>query len=141
MLLSVSTKSSFIIAYNVCRLLLADIKAEKVENIRCLAVLIRCLAGVLFYLMPEVSIKNPKISCFFKQFTRIFITSKYILCSENEQPHFEFFCLQRFPLSISLKSSLVISGVKRYIGTFDVISELYCILLRRRRRFKNRSFS
>ena len=33
---------------------------------------------------------------------------------------------------------LVISGVKRYIQIFDVISELYCGLLRGRRRFKKR---
>ena len=36
---------------------------------------------------------------------------------------------------------LVISEVKRYIQTFDVLSELYCVLLRRKRRFENRSFS
>ena len=30
------------------------------------------------------------------------------------------------PLSILLKFPLVLSGVKRYIRTFDVISELYC---------------
>ena len=33
------------------------------------------------------------------------------------------------------------SGVKRYIRIFDVISELYCVILWRTRRFDNRSFS
>ena len=45
------------------------------------------------------------------------------------------------PPSILLKCPLVISGEKRYIRTFDVISELYCVLLRRRRRFENRRIS
>ena len=44
------------------------------------------------------------------------------------------------PLSILLEYLLVMPGVKRYIRTFDVISELYCVLIRRRRRFENRSF-
>ena len=44
------------------------------------------------------------------------------------------------PPSILLKFSLAISGVKRYIRTFDVISELHCVL-ERRQRFENRSFS
>ena len=43
--------------------------------------------------------------------------------------------------SILLKSLLLISEVKRYIRVFDVISELYCVLLRRRRMFGNKSFS
>ena len=45
------------------------------------------------------------------------------------------------PPPILLKSPLGISELKRYIRTFDVISELYCVLLRRRERFENRSFS
>ena len=51
-----------------------------------------------------------------------------------------FSCLKRTP-SILLESSLVISGIKRYIRTFDVIPELYCIFVRRRRRSENGSFS
>ena len=51
-----------------------------------------------------------------------------------------FFFFKGTPL-ILLKFPLVISGVKRYIRTFDVISELYCVSVRRRRRFENRSFS
>ena len=51
------------------------------------------------------------------------------------------FLSPKSPPSILLKSPLVKSGVKRYIGSFDVISELYCVLLRRMRRFANRSFS
>ena len=41
------------------------------------------------------------------------------------------------------KSKLLqrVPGVKRYIRTFDVISELYWVLLRMRQRFENRSFS
>ena len=35
----------------------------------------------------------------------------------------------------------VISGIKCYIRIFDVISELYCVLLRWWRRFENRCFS
>ena len=46
----------------------------------------------------------------------------------------------KVPPSILLKSPFVISGVKRYIRTFDVISELYCAFVRWRRRFENRSF-
>ena len=51
-----------------------------------------------------------------------------------------FSCLKRTP-SILLKSRLVISGIKRHIRTFDVISDLYCIFVRRRRRSENKSFS
>ena len=47
------------------------------------------------------------------------------------------FCLQRFPRSILLKFPLVKYEVKRYIRTFDVISELYCFLLMRRRWFES----
>ena len=39
---------------------------------------------------------------------------------------------------ITIRNLNVISGVKRYIRIFDVISELYSVLLRRRRRFKNK---
>ena len=40
-----------------------------------------------------------------------------------------------------LRNFDVISGVKRYIRISDAVSELYCVLLRRRRRLENRSFS
>ena len=50
------------------------------------------------------------------------------------------FCLQRVPRSNLLKSPLVISELKRYVRTFDVISEQYCVLLRRMWRFENKSF-
>ena len=52
----------------------------------------------------------------------------------------KFFCLQRVLFDF-IEVPLVISGVKGYIRTFDVISELYCVLIRRRCRFENRSFS
>ena len=40
-----------------------------------------------------------------------------------------FFCLQRVQPLILLKSPFVISWLKRYIRTFDVISELYCVFI------------
>ena len=51
-----------------------------------------------------------------------------------------FFRFQTTPSSILQKSLLVVSGVECHIQTFDVISKLYCVLVRRRRRFENRSF-
>ena len=38
----------------------------------------------------------------------------------------------------SIRNLNVISGVKRYIRIFDVISEVYSVSLRRRRRFENK---
>ena len=38
----------------------------------------------------------------------------------------------------TIRNLNVISGVKRYIRFFDVISEVYSVLLRRRRRFENK---
>ena len=49
---------------------------------------------------------------------------------------FYFFFLN-VPSSILLKSPLEISGVKRCTRVSDVISELYCVLVRRRRRSEN----
>ena len=54
---------------------------------------------------------------------------------------FRTFLSPKVSPSILLKSPLVTSGVKRYIRTFDVISELLCVLVRRVRRFENRRFS
>ena len=45
---------------------------------------------------------------------------------------FEIFLSSKCPPSILLKSALVISGVKRYIRTFDAISELFCVFVKRR---------
>ena len=52
---------------------------------------------------------------------------------------FEIVLSPKGPPSILLKSSLVLSGMKCYNRTFDVISELYRVLVKRRRRFKNES--
>ena len=38
----------------------------------------------------------------------------------------------------TIRNLKVISGVKRYIRTFDVISEVYSVSLRRRQRFENK---
>ena len=38
----------------------------------------------------------------------------------------------------TIRNLNVISGVKRYIRVFDVISEVYSVSLRRRRRFENK---
>ena len=45
------------------------------------------------------------------------------------------------PPTILLKSPVVMSRVKRYIRTFDVISKLYCVFVRKRRRSENKNFS
>ena len=50
---------------------------------------------------------------------------------------FFYFFFLNVPSSILLKSPLEISGVKRCTRVSDVISELYCVLVRRRRRSEN----
>ena len=70
----------------------------------------------------RTKLKGPPFHVFSAQcnFFRIFLSPK---C-----PPFDF-----------IEVPLVISGAKRYIRIFDIISELYRVLLSRRRRFENRS--
>ena len=51
------------------------------------------------------------------------------------------FSVSKGPPLTLLKSRLVISGIKRYIRTFEVIFEPYCAFVRRERRSENRGFS
>ena len=86
----------------------------------------------------KLSLKVPLLIFLFKRNiqTRMRLKGPPFSVFRRCETFFDFFVFKVSPF-VYIESPLLITGVKRYIQNFDVISELYCVFITRRQRSQN----